>query len=224
MPQPAAPARATRSQRMQMSCVGLIVRPRASLRSLPPPPARPYLDPPMPPFYEGFGSGAWEPEAEHSGTTLEQPLPVPVTAGIPREGGGGHRRRHRPGPLHRDGIRPAGMPSGVLFRGSPGPRCWRTGAAHRDGLYRDGCRSVCGPLRRTGPGLGGALPRRRDAAFRHDPLPRQQRRHRDRRRPVAHVRRGLAGGAGHQCDRRIQLHPGAYHPSIASSTTARSSA
>ena len=36
----------------------------------------------MPTFYEGFGSGSWEPEAEHSGTTLEQPLPVLVTAGF----------------------------------------------------------------------------------------------------------------------------------------------
>lgn len=32
--------------------------------------------------YAHFGSGAWEPEAEHSGTTLEQPLPVPVASGF----------------------------------------------------------------------------------------------------------------------------------------------
>ncbi len=31
---------------------------------------------------EGFGSGAWEPELEHSGTTLEQPLPAPVGGGF----------------------------------------------------------------------------------------------------------------------------------------------
>jgi 3-oxoacyl-[acyl-carrier protein] reductase len=36
----------------------------------------------MPAFYEGFGSGAWDPEAEHSGTTLEQALPLLVTAGF----------------------------------------------------------------------------------------------------------------------------------------------
>ena len=32
--------------------------------------------------FEHFGSGAWDPDAEHSGTTLEQPLPVPVSAGF----------------------------------------------------------------------------------------------------------------------------------------------
>lgn len=32
--------------------------------------------------FEQFGSGAWDPDAEHSGTTLEQPLPVPVSAGF----------------------------------------------------------------------------------------------------------------------------------------------
>ncbi|HXI19683.1 MAG TPA: SDR family NAD(P)-dependent oxidoreductase [Gemmatimonadales bacterium] len=36
----------------------------------------------MSPFFEGFGSGAWEPEPEHSGTTLEQPLPQPVSTGF----------------------------------------------------------------------------------------------------------------------------------------------
>ena len=32
--------------------------------------------------FEHFGSGVWDPDAEHSGTTLEQPLPVPVSAGF----------------------------------------------------------------------------------------------------------------------------------------------
>ncbi|MDX2120735.1 MAG: SDR family NAD(P)-dependent oxidoreductase [Gemmatimonadota bacterium] len=32
--------------------------------------------------FENFGSGAWDPDVEHSGTTLEQPLPVPVSAGF----------------------------------------------------------------------------------------------------------------------------------------------
>lgn len=32
--------------------------------------------------FEQFGSGAWEPDMEHSGTTLEQPLPAPVAAGF----------------------------------------------------------------------------------------------------------------------------------------------
>ncbi|MBP6668656.1 MAG: SDR family oxidoreductase [Gemmatimonadales bacterium] len=32
--------------------------------------------------YESYGSGAWEPEQEHTGTTLEQPLPVAVTPGF----------------------------------------------------------------------------------------------------------------------------------------------
>ncbi|HTS90342.1 MAG TPA: SDR family NAD(P)-dependent oxidoreductase [Gemmatimonadales bacterium] len=36
----------------------------------------------MPAFDDGFASGSWEPAPEHSGTTLEQPLPVPVTAGF----------------------------------------------------------------------------------------------------------------------------------------------
>jgi len=36
----------------------------------------------MPSFYEGFDSGAWDPEAEHSGTTLEQPLPVIISSGF----------------------------------------------------------------------------------------------------------------------------------------------
>jgi 3-oxoacyl-[acyl-carrier protein] reductase len=36
----------------------------------------------MLPFHEGFGSGAWDPEAEHSGTTLEQPLPLLVPSGF----------------------------------------------------------------------------------------------------------------------------------------------
>jgi 3-oxoacyl-[acyl-carrier protein] reductase len=40
----------------------------------------------MPAFRGDFGefgqSGAWEPELEHSGTTLEQPLPKPVPAGV----------------------------------------------------------------------------------------------------------------------------------------------
>lgn len=37
----------------------------------------------MPAAYEGFGQGAWDPDAEHSGTTLEQPLPVPIASGFP---------------------------------------------------------------------------------------------------------------------------------------------
>jgi len=36
----------------------------------------------MPAFFEGFGRGAWDPEEEHSGTTLEQPLPQPVSSGF----------------------------------------------------------------------------------------------------------------------------------------------
>lgn len=36
----------------------------------------------MPAFFEGFGGGAWDPEAEHSGTTLEQPLPQQVSSGF----------------------------------------------------------------------------------------------------------------------------------------------
>ncbi|MEO8138311.1 MAG: SDR family NAD(P)-dependent oxidoreductase [Gemmatimonadota bacterium] len=36
----------------------------------------------MPAFFEGFGGPAWDPEAEHSGTTLEQPLPQPVSGGF----------------------------------------------------------------------------------------------------------------------------------------------
>ena len=36
----------------------------------------------MPAFFEGFGGPAWDPDAEHSGTTLEQPLPQPVSGGF----------------------------------------------------------------------------------------------------------------------------------------------
>jgi 3-oxoacyl-[acyl-carrier protein] reductase len=36
----------------------------------------------MPASFEGFESGAWDPEAEHSGTTLEQLLPSVVTVGF----------------------------------------------------------------------------------------------------------------------------------------------
>jgi 3-oxoacyl-[acyl-carrier protein] reductase len=36
----------------------------------------------MPSFYEGFDGGAWDPEGEHSGTTLEQPLPVVISSGF----------------------------------------------------------------------------------------------------------------------------------------------
>lgn len=36
----------------------------------------------MPASFEGFGGGVWDPEAEHSGTTLEQPLPQPVSSGF----------------------------------------------------------------------------------------------------------------------------------------------
>jgi len=37
----------------------------------------------MPAFVDDFGGGgAWDPEAEHSGTTLEQPLPQPVPTGF----------------------------------------------------------------------------------------------------------------------------------------------
>jgi 3-oxoacyl-[acyl-carrier protein] reductase len=38
----------------------------------------------MPSLFGGFGSGAWDPDAdnEHSGTTLEQPLPQPVSSGF----------------------------------------------------------------------------------------------------------------------------------------------
>jgi 3-oxoacyl-[acyl-carrier protein] reductase len=36
----------------------------------------------MPAFFEGFGGPAWDPDAEHSGTTLEQPLPQPVSSGF----------------------------------------------------------------------------------------------------------------------------------------------
>ncbi len=36
----------------------------------------------MPALFEGFGGGAWDPEPEHSGTTLEQPLPQPVSSGF----------------------------------------------------------------------------------------------------------------------------------------------
>lgn len=35
----------------------------------------------MPEIFEGYGSSSWDPEAEHSGTTLEQPLPIHVAAG-----------------------------------------------------------------------------------------------------------------------------------------------
>ena len=33
-------------------------------------------------FHGQYGGGAWDPEEEHSGTTLESPLPVPVSAGF----------------------------------------------------------------------------------------------------------------------------------------------
>ncbi len=33
-------------------------------------------------YHEAFGQGAWHPEAESSGTTLEQPLPVPIPSGF----------------------------------------------------------------------------------------------------------------------------------------------
>lgn len=36
----------------------------------------------MPAFFEGFAGGAWDPEVEHSGTTLEQPLPQQVSGGF----------------------------------------------------------------------------------------------------------------------------------------------
>jgi 3-oxoacyl-[acyl-carrier protein] reductase len=36
----------------------------------------------MPAFFEGFGGGAWDPEAEHTGATLEQPLPQQVSSGF----------------------------------------------------------------------------------------------------------------------------------------------
>lgn len=36
----------------------------------------------MPAFLEGFGGSAWDPDAEQSGTTLEQPLPRPVSGGF----------------------------------------------------------------------------------------------------------------------------------------------
>lgn len=36
----------------------------------------------MPSFFDAHGSGAWEPEAEHSGTTLEHPLPQRIPSGF----------------------------------------------------------------------------------------------------------------------------------------------
>jgi 3-oxoacyl-[acyl-carrier protein] reductase len=39
----------------------------------------------MPIPLEGFGSSAWDPEVERSGTTLEQPLPAVVAAGFQRK-------------------------------------------------------------------------------------------------------------------------------------------
>ena len=36
----------------------------------------------MPPFFDAQGSGAWDPEEQHSGTTLEQPLPQQIPAGF----------------------------------------------------------------------------------------------------------------------------------------------
>ena len=36
----------------------------------------------MPAAFDGFSGGAWDPEAEHSGTTVEQPLPVQISTGF----------------------------------------------------------------------------------------------------------------------------------------------
>ena len=36
----------------------------------------------MSPFFDAHGSGAWDPEEQHSGTTLEQPLPQLIPAGF----------------------------------------------------------------------------------------------------------------------------------------------
>ena len=36
----------------------------------------------MPPFFDAQGAGAWDPEEQHSGTTLEQPLPQRIPAGF----------------------------------------------------------------------------------------------------------------------------------------------